>query len=161
MGCCGNKAGCKKSSDTQSLNAPTPEIMAAGLYTLNLFVSGVKELTAAGLQAGKIFRRLNLQNDTLTQLAKSVADLAVENAYLKSILNLFTPADFKIKDSTLEINFGPQHLYSLTLPVTSHNSRTEIIRRLRAAADKLEAEITKPRQPVNTAQRTFSFVSAE
>jgi hypothetical protein len=161
MGCCGSKAGCKKTAEPEKLTTLPTELWFGGLYTLNMFINGLQELTTAGLHAGKIFRRLDLQNDTLTQLAKRVADLAIENAYFKSVLNLFTPADLAVKDSTLEINFGPHRQYQLTLPVTSHNSRREIIRQLRDAADKLEAELAKPKQTVNSAQQVFSFISAE
>lgn len=161
MGCCENKAGCKKSAEPENFTAPPAELWVSGLHTLNVFVNELQELATAGLHAGKIFRRLDLQNESLMQLAKRVADLAIENAYFKSVLNLFTPADLRVQPSTLEINFGPQHQYQLTLPVTCHNSRCEIIRQLRNAADKLEAELGSQKQTVNPAQQTFSFVSAE
>lgn len=161
MGCCGNKGGCKKTAEPGKLTTLPTELWFGGLYTLNMFINGLQELTTAGLHANKIFRRLDLQNETLTQLAKRVADLAIENAYFKSVLNLFTPVDFTVKNSTLEVNFGPQHAYKLMLSVTSHNSRREIIRQLRDAADKLEAELVTQKQPVNTAQQLFSFISDE
>jgi hypothetical protein len=161
MGCCGNKAGCKKTAEPENFTAPPAELWVGGLHTLNVFVNELQELVSAGINAGKIFRGLDLQNEALTQLAKRVADLAIENAYFKSVLNLFTPADLRVQHSTLEINFGPQHQYQLTLPVTCHNSRREIIRQLRDAADKLEAEMDRQKQTANTAQQTFSFVSTK
>lgn len=159
MGCCGNKTACKKNTEPENFTGTSQELWVGGLHTLNVFITGLQELAAAGLHAGKIFRRLDLQNETLSQLAKRVADLAIENAYFKSVLNLFTPVDFTVKNSTLEINFGPQHAYRLVLSVTSHNSRREIIRQLRDAADQLEAELVEPKQSAHTDQQMFSFIS--
>lgn len=153
MGCCGNKAGCKNNVEAQSL--PTQDFLGAFTSASAGFITALQEIATAGLNAGTLFRALNIKNAALEQLAKQVTDLAVENAYFKSVLNLFTPMDIHVSDSTFEFNFGPKNAYSLKLAVTSKNSRREIAKQLRAAADKLEAELSADPSPN---QQFFPFV---
>jgi hypothetical protein len=136
MGCCGNKSGCNRPTKTENIKFPSREILDAGVE----FMSVLQEIASAGLRAGLVLSGVSIKNEALAQLAKQIGDLAAENAYLKTVLNLFSPMDIGVTDSTLEIHFGPNDAYTLTVPVTQRNSRREIAKQLRAAAEKLESE---------------------
>jgi hypothetical protein len=147
MGCCGNKAGCNEKT---GVDMPHRDSL---LITSESFTTILQQIANAGLEAGKIFRRFDIKSIDLQQLAKQVADLAVENAYLRSVVNLFAPTDVCVKGTEVEISFGPRHSYKLVIPLTTHNTRRELAKQLRRAADKLDKE---PKQ--NDAQTLFSFV---
>lgn len=160
MGCCGNKAGCGRAQQEQkeieAIKFPSQDFLDTLQNVSAEFMSKLQEIAFAGLRAGRIFCGLNIQNAALAQLAKQITDLAVENAYLKDVLNLFSPMDFGVADSEVEIKFGPKHSYSLKIPVTDRNSRRDIAKQFRVAADKLEAELNQP-ATVNPAQKLFPF----
>lgn len=159
MGCCGNNAGCKRASqETEELKFPAHDILDTLQNVSAEFMTKLQEIAFAGIRAGSIFRNLNIQNAALSQLAKQITDMAIENAYLKDVLNLFSPMDIGVGTSEIEIKFGPKHSYSLKVPVTDNNSRREIVKQLRLSADKLEAEL-KPQIPtVDSDQKLFPFV---
>lgn len=156
MGCCGNKANCSRAPVAEELKFPPHDILDTLQNVSAEFIVKLHEIAVAGIHAGRVFRNLNIQNVALSRLAKQITDLAVENAYLKDVLNLFSPMDIGLNDSALEIKFGPKHNYSLVLPVTDRNSRREIAKQLRMAADKLEAEL-KPTDPANPDQKLLPF----
>lgn len=156
MGCCGNKANCGRAQVTEELKFPSHDILDTLQNVSAEFISKLYEIAVAGIHAGRVFRNLNIQNAALCQLAKQITDLAVENAYLKDVLNLFSPMDIGVDDSELEIKFGPKHTYSLKLPVTDRNSRREIAKQLRMAAEKLETEL-KPENSSNSDQKLLPF----
>lgn len=159
MGCCGNKAGCKRTQqEIEELKFPAHDILDT-LQTVSAeFMTKLQEIAFAGIRAGSIFRNLNIQNAALAQLAKQITDMAIENAYLRDVLNLFSPMDIGVERSELEIKFGPKHSYSLKVPVTDNNSRQEIIKQLRLAADKLETELKPDTIAVDSDQKLLPFV---
>jgi hypothetical protein len=157
MGCCGNKTECQQKQHTNATNVPRHEIVDALSGVSVSLVTTLYELASSGLDASKILRGLDIKNTALEQLAKQIADLAVENAYFKSVLNLFTPCDVNVADSEIEIHFGPKNTYTLKMPVTSHNSRKEIAKQFRAAANKLEAELKTAKPVYNPFQQLFPF----
>lgn len=155
MGCCGNKAGCKRATEQYSeqiIAQETPD-------DVTKFIAALQEIAGAGLRAGCVLRGLNIKTAVLVQLAKQISDLAVEHAYLKTVLNLFSPADLHVQPSALDIHFGPNDAYTLSLPVTRRNSRREIAKQLRAAAEKLEAELVGA-QVTHPDQKVFPFVKS-
>lgn len=157
MGCCGNKSGCNRPTKTENIKFPSREILDAGVE----FMSVLQEIASAGLRAGLVLSGVSIKNEALAQLAKQIGDLAAENAYLKTVLNLFSPMDIGVTDSTLEIHFGPNDAYTLTVPVTQRNSRREIAKQLRAAAEKLEAETADCPVVSSPMQTLFSFASTQ
>lgn len=141
MGCCGGNQGCKRNPETAEFKFPQQEILDSLQNISADFIGKLQEVAVAGMDAGRLLRGVSIKNAVLEQLAKQIADLAIENAYFKSVLNLFAPMDIRVTDSVFELNFGPTHSYSLKIPVTQKNSRLEIAKQLRDAAAKLEAEV--------------------
>jgi hypothetical protein len=138
MSCC-HKANCKKQAACQ----PSEEFLGDVLNGEHL--RGLLEIARAGLQAGNIFRRFVFKSAALEQLAKQVADLAMENAYLKKITDLFlvTPVRVEPTDNrNMVLNFGAAANYQLIIPVNTDNDRKLLIKQLRAAADVLAAQET-------------------
>lgn len=152
MGCCGGKS-CKQTQSEEQMN------LSAGTVVNSLldsnFVATLNEIASAGIHAGKIFRSLSFKNPVIEKLVKQVTDLAIENAYMRSVFNFMAPMDVKVTDSVFTINFGPNHGYALQIPVTSRNTRSEIAKQLRAAAEQLEIESGVA--PLSD-QKVFSFV---
>lgn len=159
MGCCGNKGGCNRPPEKAELNLRPQEILDSLQDAGASFIVTLQEIATAGINAGRVFRGLSVKNAVLQQLAKQIADLAIENAYFKSVLNLFAPMDIGVTDSLLEFRFGPNHIYSLQIPVTQKNSRLEIAKQLRDAAAKLEAEIDNKKENL-PGQKLFPFIDA-
>lgn len=153
MGCCGKDGGCKRNSEAEAFTFPTPDVIGMGAEVL----TKLQEIASAGLRAGRIFSSLDVKNTSLAQLAKQISDLAVENAYLKSVLNLFSPMDIGVTDSVFELRFGPRNSFNLKIPVTENNSRRDIARQLRDAAAKLEKEITADKEKYLPDQKLLPF----
>lgn len=159
MGCCNNKAGCDKNNKmTDSMSF---SLSGLSVEQTKELMTGLSAIASAGLRAGIVLRNSMLQNPFIAKLAKQISDLAIENAYLKSVLNLFSPMDIGITGSDFVINFGPGQKYSLTLPLTDSNSRTEIAKQLRTAADKLEAELETHKANRNPEQTLFPFANPQ
>lgn len=163
MGCCSGKGACNRKADVEPATPAAQELFSS-LPALGMdAISKLQEIATAGLRAGTILRQmllnLDIKNTSLQQLAKQISDLAVENAYLKSVLKLFSPADFRVTNSSFEICFGPDNKYNLTIPVTHKNSRAQIAKQLRAAADKLEAELKPQDVAVHPNQTLFPFAA--
>jgi hypothetical protein len=159
MGCCGNKSGCNRTSEPAELNFRPQEIFDSLQNVGAGFIGKLQELATSGINAGRVFRGIDIKNAVLQQLAKQIADLAIENAYFKSVINLFAPMDISVTDSEFELRFGPKNGYSLKIPVTHKNSRLEIAKQLRDAAAKLEAEVITGK-PTNPDQKLFPFIDA-
>ena len=152
MGCCGNKSGCKSNAEPEQFKFPSHEILDTLQNVSSDFIVKLQEIAFAGVRAGRLFCGLDIKNVALAQLAKQISVLAVENAYLKTVLNLFSPMDIGVTDSTVEVRFGPSDSYKLTIPVTQKNSRREMAKQLRAVADKLETELD---QKISNHDQTF------
>jgi hypothetical protein len=157
MGCCGGKPGCNRNPETTEFKFPQQEIFDSLQSISADFIGKLQEVAAAGMDAGRLLRGVSIKNAVLERLARQIADLAIENAYFKSVLNLFAPMDIGVTDSEFELRFGPNHIYSLKISVTQKNSRLEIAKQLREAAAKLEAEVVD--SSVNGPdQKLFPFI---
>jgi len=151
MGCCSGKSSCEKRQEHLNMFAPNTA-------TLGVDILGkLNEIIAAGINAGKIFRNMLIKNDAWEQLAKQITDLTIENAYMKSVFNLVAPLDTNVADSAFTLNFGPQHTYSIRIPVTTKHSRAELAKQLRFAADQLEAETKTTKSESDLDQKFLPF----
>lgn len=163
MGCCSGKGTCNRKTDAEPATQPSQDFLSALPAVGAEAINTLQEIASAGLRANTILRQMLLhfggKNMPLQKLAKQISDLATENAYLKSVLNLFSPADFYVADSSFDICFGPDGKYKLTIPVTNKNSRMQIAKQLRAAADKLENELQS--QPADHPSQTFFPFAAD
>lgn len=153
MGCCNKNSGCSK-------NIKYDDMPKEALFDSSTdLVAGVAvkllDIAAAGLRANTVFRQFNFSNPKLDALGKQIADLAIENAYLKSITDMFSPTVFNTVAGDIEISFGPKNEYSLKIPLPTKCSRQNIIKQLRSAADKLELKDATPED----LQRFLPFLS--
>ena len=117
-------------------------------------IQNLLEIVEPGLQAGNVFRRFSFKNTPLEDLAKRISDLAIENAYLKKVTDLFSPVRVAIEPENAVIHFGPTGAYTLSIPVRTKNDRDTLSRQLRAAADMLDARPTADADPQ---QQVFPF----
>lgn len=133
MACCGNKSACNK----QQQELPTAEFFNSVGISADL-AAKLLQIAAAGLGANTLLRRFGFADARLETLAKRIADLAIENEYLRKVTDLFSPAVFDTTGGNVTIAFGPKSEYVLNIPLTSKSDRSKIIQQLRTAADKLE-----------------------
>lgn len=89
-----------------------------------------------------------------TQLARTIAGIAAENAYLKRILGIFNPATVLTETSFVTIQFGENNSYSLNIPAVTAGAKLKLAEQFRAAADKLQVaadtDIAQIRLPFQT-----------
>lgn len=133
MACCGNKTNCNKPA-----NLPTEELLGSISGISADLAAKLLQIAAAGLSANTILRQFGFTDSKLEMLAKRIADLAVENEYLRKVTDLFSPVTFNTEAGNIEIFFGPRSEYALKVPLTTKSDRAKIIQQLRTAADKLE-----------------------
>lgn len=150
MGCCGKQSECKREQNlpTEALFNVSPEIVAP-------LATKLLDIAAAGLRANTILRQFKFSNPELDVLAKKIADLAIENEYLRKITDLFSPTRFNTESGNLEISFGPKNDYVLKIPLTTAHDREKIVTQLRAAADKVAGLDTVK----TSAQRVLPFLA--
>ena len=151
MACCNKQGGCSK----QEKELPKDALLESLSGISVDLVGKLLQVAAAGLRANTLLNQLGFADTKAGELAKRIADLAIENAYMRSVFNFMAPMDVKVTDSVFTINFGPNHGYALQIPVTSRNTRSEIAKQLRAAAEQLEIESGVA--PLSD-QKVFSFV---
>jgi hypothetical protein len=80
-------------------------------------------------------KNLNLAVPAANELAAIIANLVLENEHLKKLLN--SRVDVQVKDTAVEIFFGPQNQYRLLIPATTEAERKAVADALSAAAEKL------------------------
>jgi len=133
MGCCNKQTGCK-----QEQNLPK-DMLLESLSGISVDLVGkLLQVAAGGLRANTILREFGFGNTKIDELAKRIADLAIENEYLRKVTDLFSPISFNTEGGNVEVTFGPQNEYVLKVPLTTKHDRKKIIAQLRAAAEKLE-----------------------
>jgi hypothetical protein len=95
-----------------------------------------------------------VNDSATTQLARTIAGIASENAYLKRILGIFNPATVLVESSYVVIQFGENNGYSLNIPAVTAGAKLKLADQLREAADKLQteadADIAQTRLPFST-----------
>jgi hypothetical protein len=133
MGCCNKQGGCSK----QEKDLPTDALLESLSGLSADLVGKLLQVAAAGLKANTLLRQFGFTGTKAGELAKRIADLAIENEYLRSVLDLYSPVTFNAAASQVEIFFGPGNEYVLKIPLTSKSDRERIVTQLRAAADKL------------------------
>jgi hypothetical protein len=136
MACCGKPSNCSTKKQEKELPADALLESFSGI-SVDL-AAKLLTLAASGLKANTILRELGFSNTKVEALAKRIADLAIENEYLRKVTDLFSPTVFNTEGGNIEITFGPQNEYSLKIPLTTKHARQNIITQLRTAADKLE-----------------------
>jgi len=148
MSCCGKNSGCAK----RETALPTEEFFST-TDAIAPIAGKLLEIAAAGLRANTILRTFRFSNAELDKLAKRIADLAIENEYLRKVTDLFSPATFDVTGGEITIAFGPKNEYALKIPITNKCDRQKIITQLRTAADKLEIHDTA----IEEAQKILPF----
>jgi hypothetical protein len=133
MACCNKQSGCSK----QEKDLPKDALLES-LSGLSVDLVGkLLQVAAAGLRANTILNQLGFADTKAGELAKRIADLAIENEYLRRVTDLYSPVAFNTTSAQIEIFFGPNAEYALKVPLTSKCDRHRIITQLRTAADKL------------------------
>lgn len=150
MACCGNKSTCNK----QPAELPAEEFLGSVSISADL-VAKLLQIATAGLSANTILRQFGFSDAKLETLAKRIADLAIENEYLRKVTDLFSPTVFDTTGGNITIAFGPKSEYVLNIPLTSKSDRSKIIKQLRAAADKLELA----NAPEESPQKVLPFLA--
>jgi hypothetical protein len=135
MACCGKNDNCAK----QTRELPTDELLGAVSGISVDLAAKLLQIAAGGLGANTLLREFVFPDTKLETLAKKIADLAIENEYLRKVTDLFSPVIFNTTKENIEISFGPADEYVLKIPLTTKNDRNRIITQLKTAADKLEA----------------------
>lgn len=151
MGCCGKQSGCAK----QERDLPKDELLESLSGVSVDLVSKLLQVAASGLRANTILREFGFTNTKVEELAKRIADLAVENEYLRKVTDLFSPVAFDTTGGNIEIAFGPRNEYTLRIPLTKKSDRSRIITQLRTAADKLELVDAEP----ESTQKVLPFLA--
>ena len=148
MGCCSRQGGCK-----QEQNLPK-DMLLDSLSGISVDLVGkLLQVATGGLRANTILREFGFGNTKIDELAKRIADLAVENEYLRKVTDLFSPISFNTEGGNVEVTFGPQNEYVLKVPLTTKHDRKKIIAQLHAAAEKLELANAEP----DTEQKFLPF----
>jgi len=80
------------------------------------------------------------------QLAKTIAGLATENNYLRTLLFGFLAKTDKDKNA-VEIAFGPGNAYKIAIPVLTEEARRHMVENLRTVIDELETTVAKRTAP--------------
>lgn len=150
MACCGNKGACNKQTPT----LPTEEFLGSAGISADL-AAKLLQIAAAGLSANTILRRFGFADTALETLGKKIADLAIENEYLRKVTDLFSPTVFDTTGGNITIAFGPKSEYVLNIPLTSNSDRSKIIKQLRTAADKLDLA----NAPEESPQKVLPFLA--
>jgi len=150
MACCGNTGACNK----QQKELPTEEFLGSVGISADL-AAKLLEIATAGLRANTILRQFGFSDSRLEALGKRIADLAVENEYLRKVTDLFSPVVFDTTGGHITIAFGPKEEYALNIPLTGKSDRSKIIQQLRSAADKLELA----NQPEEAPQKVLPFLA--
>lgn len=155
MGCCGKQGGCKRE---QTL--PTEALFNLPTELVGPLAAKLLGIAAAGLRANAVFRQFDFSNPELAALAKKIADLAIENEYLRTITDLSRPVAINTPSDNLgnlEIAFGPKNAYVLKIPITTAHNREKIVTQLRVAADNVSGSAASG----PSAQKVFSFLGPE
>ena len=150
MACCGNKGTCDKKASP----LPTEEFLGVAGINADLAAKLI-QIAAGGLSANTILRQFGFADAGLEILGKKIADLAVENEYLRKVTDLFSPVVFDTTNGNITIAFGPKSEYVLNIPLTGKSDRSKIIRQLRTAADKLELA----NAPDDSPQKVLPFLA--
>lgn len=150
MACCGKSGGCNK----QPHDLPADNMFGSLTGLSADLVAKLLQVAAGGLRANTILRQFEFADKELSILGKQIADMAIENEYLKKVTNLFAPVSVTNTADSVEIFFGPRNEYLLKVPLGDKASRQNIAAQLRAAADKIETNV----QPSVENQHVFPFV---
>lgn len=133
MACCNKQGGCSK----QEKDLPKDTLLESLSGISVDLVGKLLQVAAAGLRANTILNQFGFADTKAGELAKRIADLAIENEYLRRVTDLYSPVSFNTTNAQIEIFFGPNNEYGLKVPLTSKCDRRRIITQLRTAADKL------------------------
>lgn len=150
MACCGNKGACNK----QQQELPAASFLGSVGISADL-AAKLLQIATAGLSANTLLRQFGFSDSKLEALGKRIADLAIENEYLRKVTDLFSPAVFDTTGGNITIAFGPKSEYVLNIPLTEKSDRSKIIRQLRTAADKLELA----NKPDESPQKVLPFLA--
>ncbi len=131
--CCGTK---------QSIDAPPKEAFLSGLWTdngtwlLNYLLNVAKTGSAT----------TPIKDALADQLAKTIAGLATENNYLRTLLFGFLAKTDNDKN-TVDIAFGPGNTYKIAIPVLTEDARKHMVENLRTVIEELETTVAKRTAP--------------
>lgn len=127
-------------------------------------ISALLEIAASGFRAANVFRRFVFKDAALAALAKKIADMTIENRYLRDLVDfhdgLLAVFRADVKKASVSFSFGPRQQYNLQIPLLSPRDRVTVAAQLRAAAD----ELTKHTRPVTAylpEQQAFPFLDAD
>lgn len=149
MACCNKQGGCSK----QEKELPKDALLESLSGISVDLVGKLLQVAAAGLRANTLLNQLGFADTKAGELAKRIADLAIENEFLRRVTDLYSPVTFNTSSAKIEIFFGPNNEYALNVPLTSKSDRIRIISQLRAAADKLALANSEP----DVEQQTLPF----
>lgn len=138
MCACSNN-NCCNNQQKQAVDAkPTAELLSDFLWSDNgtWLLSYLMTVAKTGNATAPI------KNALADQLAKTIAGLATENNYLRTLLFGFLAKTDKDKNS-VEIVFGPGNSYKLAIPVLTEEARKSMIENLRTVIDELETVVAK------------------
>lgn len=134
MACCNKQGDCSKQEKDLPTNALLDSLSGISVE----LVGKLLQVAAAGLRANTILKQFGFADTKAGELAKRIADLAIENEYLKRVTDLYSPVTINTTTAQIEILFGPNNDHVLKIPLTSKSDCRRIITQLRAAADKLD-----------------------
>lgn len=128
MSCC-NRQNCAK----QTTDTPAEPLLESVMGFDQ--ITKLMEIARGGLEAGVRLHKTIIQNSAVRALAAQIADLAIENESLKSLLH--SPVRVDIAGETAQVSFGTEAEYTLLVPIKNATERRVLRQQLLHAAEAL------------------------
>lgn len=132
--------------------AKTPAALPTESLVLDSLL--LSTVTKQLIDIAKTGLNFTFDSPALVDLARTVATMSAENAYLKRIVSALQPAPetVAIGSETASITFGSANEYTLLVPITSPSHKQSLAATFTAAAEQLLAGTAPDR-----AQSVFPF----